>query len=160
MATKEDIDLMGMQAALAQAALALAEGNLPIGAAIVHEGKVIATGRNGVESGRNDTQHAEMVALQSAAEFLFTHKRECTLYTTLEPCMMCLGALINTGIGRVVYATNDPLVGASPLLSTLPYYAGKKIQLSHGLLRQQAQAMLNDYVIKTGYRGHLQQTID
>ena len=91
-----------MEAALTEARAALEAGNLPIGAAIVHEERVIALGRNAIDVPGDDTHHAELVAIQSVAPFLTRHKRECMLYTTLEPCMMCLGAIVNVGIESLV----------------------------------------------------------
>ena len=77
-----------MQVALGQARLALEAGNMPVGAAIVHAGKVLAVGLNAIDHPPNDTHHAEMTAILSVTSFLAAHKREGTLYTTLGPCMM------------------------------------------------------------------------
>jgi tRNA(Arg) A34 adenosine deaminase TadA len=91
---------MHMRRALQQAALAMEAGDLPIGAVVVHKSTVVAVGRNAVDSQRNDTHHAELVAIRASPKFLFEHKHECTIYTTLESCMMCMGAIINVGISR------------------------------------------------------------
>jgi len=144
-----------MTAALELASRALAQGNLPIGAVIVHDGAIVASGRNAIESARDDTHHAELVAIQGASQFLFAHKHQCTIYTTVEPCMMCLGAIVNVGIDRVVFAATDPLVGASTLLSSSEYYQTKGLQLVGGVLRAQSQALLDEYVARTGFRRHL-----
>ena len=146
-----------MLAALAQAELALDAGNLPIGAVIVHDGKVVATGRNAIDSPPNDLHHAELCALLGIAPFLARHKRECTLYTTLEPCMMCLGAIINAGIQSIVVAAADPLVGALSLLAAGAYYRKKSqtLRLTTGFMAVESQALLNEYVRRTGARTHL-----
>lgn len=146
-----------MLAALDQAKVALEAGNMPIGAAIVHDGKVIALGHNAIDHPPNDTHHAELSAIQSAASFLAEHKRECTIYTTLEPCMMCLGAIINVGIQSMVVGATDSLVGAIELLPHGEYYKYKSsaLQLTTGYMAEECQALLNEYVRRTGLRAHL-----
>ena len=148
-------DAAWMKVALEQAALALAEGNLPIGAAIVHEGSIVAVGRNGIESDSDDTRHAELVAIQAIPGFLFEHKRRCTIYTTLEPCMMCLGAIVNVGITRVVFGARDRLVGATGLLPHGDYYRRKGLDLVSGVSAAESQALINEYVRRTGRRAHM-----
>lgn len=144
-----------MTAALELAARALELGNLPIGAVIVHDGTIVASGRNAIESARDDTHHAELVAIQGAKQFLFAHKHQCTIYTTVEPCMMCLGAIVNVGIDRVVFGVTDPVVGASTLLSSIGYYRTKRLELVGDVMRAESQALLDDYVARTGLRRHL-----
>lgn len=146
-----------MLVALDQARIALDSGNMPIGAAVVHDGRVIAVGQNAIDHPPNDTHHAELAAIQSIAPFLAAHKRECTIYTTLEPCMMCLGAIINVGIESLVVGAADPLVGAISLLPHGGYYRGKgsKLQLTTGFMAEECQALLNEYVRRTGARAHL-----
>jgi tRNA(adenine34) deaminase len=151
----QESDFEPMRAALAQARLALDEGNLPIGAVIVHDGQIVATGRNGVDSGENDTHHAELAAIQSIPKFLFRHKRQCTVYATLEPCMMCMGAIVNSGITRVVFGVRDPLVGVAELLPQIPYTSSKTMELIEGVLRAESQALLDDYFLRTGARAHI-----
>lgn len=146
-----------MLAALNQARLALDAGNMPIGAAIVHDGRIIALGQNAIDHPPNDTHHAELVAIQSVPEFLATHKRECTIYTTLEPCMMCLGAIINVGIQSIVIGATDSFVGAIELLPHGDYYKYKAstLQLTSGYMAEECQTLLNEYVRRTGLRTHL-----
>jgi tRNA(adenine34) deaminase len=146
-----------MLAALSQARLALDAGNMPIVAVIVHNGTIIAVGRNAIDHPANDTHHAELSAIQSVASFLAEHKRQCTIYTTLEPCMMCLGAIINVGIQTIVTGAAAPLVGAIGLLPHNDYYKRKEsaLQLVSGFMAEESQALLNDYVLKTGLRAHL-----
>lgn len=146
-----------MLAALDQAHLALDDWNMPIGAVIVHNDRVIAYGRNAIDRPANDTHHAELVAIQSVALFLAEHKRECVLYTTLEPCMMCLGAIINVGIQSVVVGASDSLVGAFELLPAGEYYRKKhdQLKLVTGFMASESHALLNEYVRRTGWRPHL-----
>lgn len=150
-----------MLAALEQARLALAAGNLPIGAVIVHEGQIIARAHNAVDVPANDTQHAELLAIQSVAPFLAAHKHQCTLYTTLEPCMMCLGAIINVGIDALVIGAADTWVGALGLLPHGDYYRYKaeSLVVSQGFMEQESQALLNEYVQRKGIRQHLVQSL-
>ena len=145
-----------MRAALDQGRMAAGEGNLPIGAVIVHNGEVVATGRNAIDSSKNDTRHAELTAIESIPKFLFAHKRECTVYTTLEPCMMCLGAIINSGIDKIVFGVSDAWVGGLCLLPHGDYYRAKTASFTivGGVLAEESQAMLNEYVRRTGFRAH------
>ncbi len=96
---KQDLSLsdeQGMRLALAQAQLAAAAGEVPVGAVVVKDGQVIATGRNAPIANHDPTAHAEVVALREAARVLGNYRLEgCTLYVTLEPCAMCSGAMLS-----------------------------------------------------------------
>ena len=153
-----DSDFEPMRAALEQARLALAEGNLPIGAVIVHDGQIVATGRNGVGSGENDTRHAELVAIQSIPQFLFRHKRQCTVVTTLEPCMMCMGAIVIAGIHRIVWGASDPIAGVAEMVPRYTYLKRKEIVLVSGVLEAESRALLDEYWRRTGAVRHLTST--
>ena len=102
-----------MRLALDQAAAAIAHGDVPIGAVVVRDGQVIASRHNERELTGDPTAHAEVLAIRDAAQVV-GHWRllDCTLYVTLEPCVMCAGALVNTRIGRVVFGATDPKAGA------------------------------------------------
>lgn len=102
-----------MQLALQEAEQALAEDEVPIGAVIVHRERVIASAHNQREQLRDPTAHAEMIAITQAAASLGSWRLEdCTLYVTLEPCVMCAGAIVLARIPRLVYAAADPKAGA------------------------------------------------
>lgn len=102
-----------MAEALAEAARAADEGEVPVGAVIVHDGRAVARASNQVEKLRDATAHAEMLALTQAAEALDNWRLEgCTLYVTLEPCAMCVGAVLLARVDRVVYGADDPVAGA------------------------------------------------
>ncbi|MEW7847408.1 tRNA adenosine(34) deaminase TadA [Massilia aurea] len=102
-----------MALALAQAQLAWDRGEVPVGAVVVKDGEVIATGFNQPISGHDPTAHAEIVALRAAAEKLGNYRLPgCELYVTLEPCIMCSGAMMHARLARVVYAATDPKTGA------------------------------------------------
>ena len=102
-----------MRLALAEAEHAAAAGEVPIGAVIVHDGRVIGRGRNACERLNDATAHAELVAITAAGSALGDWRLEdCTLYVTLEPCPMCLGACLNARVKRVVYGAREPKSGA------------------------------------------------
>ncbi len=102
-----------MQLALDQAAAAAVHGDVPIGAVVVRDGQVIAARHNERELTGDPTAHAEVLAIRDAANVV-GHWRllDCSLYVTLEPCVMCAGALVNARIGRVVFGAVDPKAGA------------------------------------------------
>ena len=103
-----------MQRALAQAREALGHGDVPIGAVVVHDGRVIGSGHNERERLQDPTAHAEVLALREAAAALGSWRvLDSTLYVTLEPCAMCAGAIVLSRIPRVVYGTTDPKAGAA-----------------------------------------------
>jgi tRNA(adenine34) deaminase len=102
-----------MQLALDQAAAAAAHGDVPIGAVVVRDGQVIAARHNERELTGDPTAHAEVLAIRDAANVV-GHWRllDCALFVTLEPCVMCAGALVNARVGRVVFGAVDPKAGA------------------------------------------------
>ena len=109
-----------MRLALAEAEAAFAENEVPVGAVIVHSGRVIGTAHNQREQLRDPTAHAEMIAITQAAESLGSWRLEgCTLYVTLEPCAMCAGAIVQARIPQVVYGALDPKAGAVQTLYQL-----------------------------------------
>jgi tRNA(adenine34) deaminase len=102
-----------MRHALREAQAAFDEDEVPIGAIVVHENRIIGSAHNQREQLRDPTAHAEMIAITQAAEALGNWRLEgCTLYVTLEPCPMCAGAIVLARIPRVVYGAADPKAGA------------------------------------------------
>ncbi len=102
-----------MQRALQEAQRAMAEDEVPVGAVIVHEDRLIAAAHNQREQLHDPTAHAEMIAITQAAEALGSWRLDgCTLYVTLEPCPMCAGAILQARIATVVYGATDPKAGA------------------------------------------------
>ena len=103
-----------MKKAIEQAEIAFNDGEVPVGAVIVYNQKIIAKAHNLCEKLTDFTAHAEMQVYTSATEYLQNkYLTECTLYVTLEPCLMCAGAAFWTRIGRIVYGANDPKRGFS-----------------------------------------------
>ena len=106
-------DIFYMRHAMALAAEAAAEGEVPVGAVVVHGDRIVGRGRNRRELGRNALAHAEIEAINEACHTLNGWRLSgCTLYVTLEPCPMCAGAIINSRIDRVVQGTEDPKAGS------------------------------------------------
>lgn len=109
-----------MRLALAEAEAAAEEGEIPVGAVAVKDGRVIATGRNRREGANDPTAHAELMAVQQAARVLGAWRLTgVTLYVTLEPCAMCAGALVLARVDKVVFGTRDPKAGAAGSLMNL-----------------------------------------
>jgi len=107
-------DAVFMQEAIAEAAAAAALGDVPIGAIVVRDGRVIARGHNRRERDRDPTAHAEMIALREAARHLGGWRLTgCTLYVTLEPCAMCAGAAVQARLPRLIFGAPDPKAGAA-----------------------------------------------
>jgi tRNA(adenine34) deaminase len=127
-------DLEAMQTALDEARLAGDAGEVPIGAAVVCEGEIIARGQNRVLRDLDPTAHAEIVAMRLAATAVGNYRLlGCTLYVTLEPCAMCAGAMIHARLDRLVFAAADPKAGAAgSVLAVLNHP-----QLNHQMLVEQ-----------------------
>ena len=114
-------DLELMREAMAEALLALSEGELPIGCVIAQNGEIIARGHNLREQTNDPTAHAEIVAMRRAAEALGSWRLEgCTLYVTLEPCPMCAGAISQARLGRLVYGAADERYGCAGSVYRIP----------------------------------------
>jgi len=106
-------DLHWMRRALALAGQGAAAGEVPVGCVIVREGEVVGEGWNRPIGAHDPTAHAEVVALRAAAEYLDNYRLpDTTLYVTLEPCVMCVGAIVHARVGRLVYGAPDPKTGA------------------------------------------------
>lgn len=136
-----------MRRALELAQEAADEGEVPVGAVVVRDGRVIGAGRNRREQDKNALAHAEIEAIAQACRALGGWRLSgCELYVTLEPCAMCAGALINARIDRVIYGASDPKAGSCATLVNLfalPY--NHKPQAEGGLLQDECAAMLTDF---------------
>jgi len=117
-----------MNRAIQLALLAEQEGNLPVGSIITLGDKVVAEGKNAIWVPRYDeTRHAEMEALRTVSPDLWQSSSEMSLYTTLEPCLMCFGSILLHGIRRIVFGASDSFGGASSVLSNLPPFFQEKM---------------------------------
>ena len=137
-----------MQAALAEARLAAEAGEVPIGAVIVRESKIIASGQNRVLRAVDPTAHAEIAALRAAAVSIGNYRLPgCTLYVTLEPCAMCAGAMIHARIDRLVFAAADPKAGAagSVLLVVNHPQLNHRMQVEQGIADEEAAELLRSF---------------
>lgn len=141
-------DSEAMRLALAQASAAAAAGEVPVGAVVVRDGQVIAQGRNAPVASRDPSAHAEIVALRAAAAHLGNYRLDgCTLYVTLEPCAMCVGAMLHARLARVVYGASDPKTGAAG--SVLDLFADARLnhqtQVQGGVLARDSSALLHAF---------------
>ena len=116
-----DFDSQMMREALAEARLAMEEGELPVGCVIVKDGAIVARGHNGRERSGDPTAHAEIVAIRRAARALGGWRLNgCALYVTLEPCPMCAGAISQARVSRLVYGAPDPAQGCAGSVYRIP----------------------------------------
>ena len=148
MTTATDIDLFFMQQALAQAVAARRAGEVPIGAVITKDGKLLASEHNRVIAQHDPSAHAEIMVLRAAARTLKNYRLVgTTLYVTLEPCAMCYTALVHARIARLVFAATDEqrgaVVGAIRLAEHLPF--NHSFQVTGGVLAEQSSALLDDF---------------
>jgi tRNA(adenine34) deaminase len=142
------LDVDAMQAALDEARLAGAAGEVPIGAVVVREGAIVARGQNRVLRDVDPTAHAEIVALRGAAQALGNYRLlGCTLYVTLEPCAMCAGAMTHARLGRLVFAAADPKAGAagSVLVVVNHPQLNHQMQVEQGILGEEAGELLRGF---------------
>ena len=117
MSQQQITDDQAMSAALDEARAAASRGEVPVGAVVVHEGRIIASRGNEREVSGDPTAHAEVLALRDASAALGRWRLDdCTLVVTLEPCLMCAGALLNARVGRLVYGAADLKAGATASL--------------------------------------------
>lgn len=141
-------DEMFMREALVQAQYAEAAGEVPVGAVVVRDGEIIATGFNCPISGHDPTAHAEIMALRNAAAVCRNYRLpDCELYVTLEPCAMCVGAMIHARLKRVVFGAYDPKTGACG--SVVDLFMQKELNhhttVTGGILQDDCSAMLKAF---------------
>lgn len=145
----EDLDYLRI--AIAEAQSAEANGEVPVGAIVVHEDNIIGRGQNRVLRDSDPTAHAEIVALREAGLALKNYRLEdCTLYATLEPCAMCAGAILHARIARLVYAAADPKAGAcGSVLSVMNHpQLNHKVEVAPGLLAEECGQMLTNFFLE------------
>lgn len=139
-------DLRFMREAFKEAERALALDEVPVGAVVVCQNRIIGRGHNLTQRLNDVTAHAEMQAFTAAANFLSSkYLEECTLYVTLEPCVMCAGAAYWTQIGRIVYGAGDDKRGFSKTSNSILH---PKTKLIKGILEEECAAILKEFFKK------------
>ncbi len=141
----DERDQSFMRVALEEAARAPAVGEVPIAAVVVREGKILAQAHNYRELWQDPTAHAEVIAIRAAATVLGTWRLTATtLYVTVEPCAMCLGAIILARIPRVVFGAKDPKAGACGSVFDLTHEpkVNHHVEVLGGVLEQESQSLL------------------
>lgn len=137
-----------MLAALDEARAADEANEVPVGAVVVHDGRIIGRGHNQRETLRDPTAHAEMLAITAAATSLADSRLTgCTLYVTLEPCAMCAGAVVLARLDRLVYGADDPKTGACGSMYSIPTdpRANHQVALTRGVLEDHCGALLRRF---------------
>jgi tRNA(adenine34) deaminase len=140
-----------MQEALKEAEKAFREDEVPVGAVIVHENKIIARGHNQVERLNDPTAHAEIIAITSAANFLGTKwLNQASLYVTIEPCSMCAGALVLARLKYLYFGARDPKTGACGSVTNIVNHGklNHRVKVSEGILKEQCSSLLKDFFRK------------
>lgn len=148
METPREIDERWMRVALREAEEARRAGEVPIGAVLVRGGEELARGHNAPIGTHDPTAHAEVVALRRAARSEETYRLpDTTLYATIEPCAMCLGAALHARVARIVYGAPDPKGGAAGTVVDLTHHPSLNhtIETTSGVLRDQAASLLQTF---------------
>ena len=145
---KPTADEKFMQMAIEQAKIAEDNGDVPIGAIIIHNNQIIAKAYNQREQLQDPTAHAEIVALTQAAAALESWRlNDCTIYVTLEPCTMCAGALVLARIARLVYGCDDAKTGAVKSLYNIVSDSrlNHQVEITSGVLKEQCSSQLQQF---------------
>jgi len=145
---KDEVDSIFMAMAVKEALRAQKNGEVPVGAVIVRNGTVLAKGYNRKESSSDPTAHAEIIAIRKAAGKEKTWRlKDTTLYVTLEPCAMCMGAMIQARVERVVFACFDPKAGACGTLYDLSSdkRLNHRIKAASGVMEKEARGLLKGF---------------
>jgi tRNA(adenine34) deaminase len=140
-----------MESALREAEQGLKRKEVPVGAVVVHKGRIIGRGYNQIESLQDPTAHAEMIAITAAASGLGSRRLEdCTLYVTLEPCAMCAGAIVLARIPRLVFGAHDPKAGACGTLFNIVQDArlNHRVETVAGISADRCGTLLSEFFQK------------
>jgi tRNA(adenine34) deaminase len=144
----QELDQRYMWTAIESARIAEDNGDVPIGAVIIHQGQLIAKAYNQKQQLADPTAHAEIIALTQAAAFLESWRlHNCTMYVTLEPCPMCAGALVLARMDRLVYGCDDPKAGACGSLYNIveDNRLNHRLQVTAGVLKEECKRQLQDF---------------
>ncbi|MFZ5724164.1 MAG: tRNA adenosine(34) deaminase TadA [Pseudomonadota bacterium] len=137
-----------MRRALELARAGAARGEVPVGAVVVQDGAIVGEGFNQPISGTDPTAHAEIVALRDAARRLGNYRLvDCTLYVTVEPCLMCCGALVHARVREVVYGTDEPKAGSarSRLAAFDLPHLNHRVLVRGGMLADESAALMSEF---------------
>ncbi len=139
-----------MLRALELAKIAAEGDDVPVGAVIVRDGEIIAEGYNRREQDHDATSHAEVIAIRQACERIHSWRlSDCTMYVTLEPCPMCMGASVNARLKKIVYGAKDARGGAChSVLCMNSYPLNHKIEVEHGLCERECRELLSTFFEK------------
>lgn len=146
--TASTSDAAWMERALAQARLAAAADEVPVGAIVVKDGEIVGMGHNRTLLDRDPTAHAEIVALRQAAARLGNHRLgDCVMFATIEPCAMCAGAMIHARLARLVYGASDPKAGAAgSVLEVINHpRLNHQMEVTSGVLADQCSEILQEF---------------
>ena len=136
-------DIIYMQEAIKEAKKAYKIDDVPIGAIIVYDDEIIAKAHNQKESTNNAIKHAEIIAIEKACKKLKTwHLEKCKLYTTLEPCLMCMGAIMQARIKNIYYATDSDLYGS---INKLDEKTISKMRIHNGICKDESIELLKNF---------------
>jgi tRNA(adenine34) deaminase len=151
-------DRIWMAEALKEGREALEEGEVPVGAVVVQDGRIIGRGHNRMENLNDATAHAEIIAIGAASGALGDWRlHDATLYVTLEPCMMCMGAIFCSRISRLVFGTQDRrggVCGGSLDLGRLKYM-DREVTIDGGVLEQECRELLSDFFARMRDEGKI-----
>jgi tRNA(adenine34) deaminase len=134
-----------MREAFKEADAALKRADRPIGAVIVHHDQVVGQGSSTFASGRNNIAHAEINAINSCSAFLQEHGPECTLYTTCEPCVMCLGAIVMANIREIVFGMPDNYIQGRLVIDVVPYIKKRVHRYTGGVLLDECVVLFRQF---------------
>ncbi len=142
---KKDTEFMKI--AYKEALIAMNKGEVPVGAVIVKNDKIIGKGHNMVETLKDATAHAEIIAITAASRYMNNWRLDgSTLYVTLEPCIMCAGAIILSRISRVVYGTKDEVLGAfGSVLNIMNFNPKRKLAIIGGVMEKESADLLRQF---------------
>jgi len=146
-----------MQEALKEAQKAFQEEEVPVGAVIAYQGKIIARGHNQIERLKDPTAHAEIIAITSAANYLGTKwLNEASLYVTIEPCSMCAGALVLARIKNLYFGAKDPKTGACGSVINIANHKklNHRIKVTGGILQEECSSILKDFFKKKRHKNN------
>ena len=143
-----DTPLLGdeyfMRKAIQMAELAFDEEEVPIGAVIVHGTDIIGKGYNQTERLKDSTAHAEMLAITAASNYVQSkYLSECTMYVTVQPCVMCAGAIVSSRLMKVVYGAFEPKTGCSKFLPSS--FLSKQIEWEGGVLEDECKGLMQEF---------------